>query len=1660
NVDTGDFDALGASDEWWRVWGVQPQGPEPENSAFMKACRPDYDRIGEHLGPGQALDLLDRLDDECRRREDMSRQFVVEVGSREVREGSVRTVRLAMASGQDLADAYGNRLDPGLPVGSDYQTFTVDRVRPRPVLSADVDTHDGPGPFNHFYITIDFGEPVNGTFSSRFVQLEGASRNGGWFSHGPGDRRYPLSIGPTGTGDIVVTIPAGAGVEDLAGNPNLAAEPLVIPYRPGALNLTAPPDRTFTAGVPVDVALPEAFRPPTDPTYELSGQDGAALPSWLSFDPATRRMSGTPQAAAPPVTLDYTARAGNAFRTVSFTVTVGGALSVPAPAHRTFTAGEAIQPLTLPAATGGKPPLRYALDGLPGGLEFDPDRRRLSGTPQAPGAATVTYRVTDANNAVATATFTVTVTPALVPGATLSATALTIPEGGSRTYTMVLNTRPQAEVWVMPMAQGNGLRVAPGRAVFTAANWDVPQTFTVSAAQDGDTGDETGSVGHAVHSGDRQYKGLAIGRVAVTVQDDDTVGITVSPTTLTIPEGEARTYEVRLGSRPSANVVVYVSISGDQSDGTEFICCGSSNVPFTPESWDFPRTFTVTAPQDEDADDGTLWVRHFSESADPAYHRIPIATVTAYAVDDDAGAPLTLGAPPDRAFTATRSIGTLQLPPAGGGTFRYTYGLSGQGGAALPTWLDFDPATRRMSGTPQAAAGAVTLAYTVNDGVTSVTQTFTVTVNAAPSLAAPAPQTYTAGTAIPALTLAAATGGTAPFTYALTGLPGGLSFNPASRRLTGTPQAAGASTVTYRVTDVYGASDTATFTVTVEAAAVDTNAPTVVSVERHDGANAQDELTNANSVTFRVTFSEVVQNVDTADFDASGAGDATTVTGTGTIYVVTVSGGNLATFNGAVGLTFAAGQNIQDGAGNALANTNPSGANESYTLDNTAPTVVSIDRQSSTPSDSNGLTNSDSLDFVVTFSEDVRNVDGSDFAATAGGNPTAGLLGTGAVYVVRLTGGTLANFDGTVGLTFAAGRNIQDPAGNALDATLPTGANYETYTLDNTAPTVTLTAPDDHDGSAAFNVTVTFSEDVTDFDDAADLTITSGALTSGAASITRNSATSYTANITPSGTTDVTVTAAAGAAVDGAGNASAASSTETVSYTAALSLTAPADQHWTEGEESTVNDVNLPAATGGTPPYTYAVSGLPPGVTYAAGGLEGAPTKRTTTGTNPVEYTATYTVTDDSGGTDNMAQAQFMITLYAEPAVAAQDDLTFTVGRPVDVTFGPVTGGYAPFDHQLLHWTTGVDVTLDGLTFDSTTGTLSGTPTTATSGALDVGYGVVDANFADSPFTRFNLTINAAPALAAVTDQTWPVGTPVDFDLPAATGGTAPFTYALTGTLPAGLTFNATADPPSITGTPTTAAAATTLSYTATDANGASPAAVTFDVTVAAVDTTAPTVLRIERHDGTSAQDELTRADSLQFRVTFSEAVQNVSADGSDFGASGTTGGGTGVTGSGTTRIVTVSGGDLNDYDGTVGLTFAAGQGIQDAAGNALTATLPSGASYQTYTLDNTRPTVLLAAEPGTHNGSSTINITFTFSEPVRGFVENDLTVTGATTSVFTGSDNDTRYGVTLTPSGNADATVRVQANRAQDAAGNSNAESATRTVLYLAPGAPGISVS
>ena len=248
---------------------------------------------------------------------------------------------------------------------------------------------------------------------------------------------------------------------------------------------------------------------------------------------------------------------------------------------------------------------------------------------------------------------------------------------------------------------------------------------------------------------------------------------------------------------------------------------------------------------------------------------------------------------------------------------------------------------------------------------------------------------------------------------------------------------------------------------TVAAASADTTAPGVTSIERQTPNSSP---TNADSVKWRVTFNEAVQNVDAGDFQVSGTAFTITVVSpvTGsetTTYDVTVSSGNLAGLDGTVTLSFASGHNIQDMAGNALAaSPTVGGTNDnSFVVDNTAPGVTSITRQ--TPATS--PTGADSLTWRVTFDEAVQHVNAADFRVSGTAatitvvSPVSGFETT--TYDVTVSSGNLAGLNATVTLSFANTHNIEDEAGNDL-ATSPTvsGTNHNTFVVQNTATSVTV----------------------------------------------------------------------------------------------------------------------------------------------------------------------------------------------------------------------------------------------------------------------------------------------------------------------------------------------------------------------------------------------------------------------------------------------------------------------------------------------------------------------------------------------------------------------------------------------------------------------------
>ena len=113
-----------------------------------------------------------------------------------------------------------------------------------------------------------------------------------------------------------------------------------------------------------------------------------------------------------------------------------------------------------------------------------------------------------------------------------------------------------------------------------------------------------------------------------------------------------------------------------------------------------------------------------------------------------------------------------------------------------------------------------------------------------------------------------------------------------------------------------------------------------------------------------------------------------------------------------------------------------------------AAAVVSIVRH--TPPAA--VTNADSLTWQVVFSKAVGEVDEADFVVSGTSADVTSVSGSATTWRVTVSGGNLATANGQVSLAFAANQNIEAADGNALDATLPSGTNYQSYMLDNMPP--------------------------------------------------------------------------------------------------------------------------------------------------------------------------------------------------------------------------------------------------------------------------------------------------------------------------------------------------------------------------------------------------------------------------------------------------------------------------------------------------------------------------------------------------------------------------------------------------------------------------------
>ena len=229
------------------------------------------------------------------------------------------------------------------------------------------------------------------------------------------------------------------------------------------------------------------------------------------------------------------------------------------------------------------------------------------------------------------------------------------------------------------------------------------------------------------------------------------------------------------------------------------------------------------------------------------------------------------------------------------------------------------------------------------------------------------------------------------------------------------------------------------------------------------------------------------------------------------------------------------------------------------------------------------------------------------------------------------------------------------------------------------------------------------------------------------------------------------------------------------------------------------------AASGGRPPYSWFIASgaLPAGLTLASstGTISGTPT---------VTGTSNFTVEVSDAQVQTATKAlSVTISSVSSPTVTTTSLPTGTVDASYNAALA-ASGGVTPYS-----WSITLGSLPAGLTLTSSTGAISGTPTTA--GTSNFTVRLTDAN-SQTASKALGITINPANT-PTITTASLPSGTVnVSYSTTlAASGGVTPYSWSITvGSLPAGLTL--TSSTGVISGTPTTAGTSN-FTVQVTDAN-------------------------------------------------------------------------------------------------------------------------------------------------------------------------------------------------------------------------------------------------
>ncbi|MDQ6739559.1 MAG: putative Ig domain-containing protein, partial [Actinomycetota bacterium] len=636
----------------------------------------------------------------------------------------------------------------------------------------------------------------------------------------------------------------------------------------------------------------------------------------------------------------------------------------------------------------------------------------------------------------------------------------------------------------------------------------------------------------------------------------------------------------------------------------------------------------------------------------------------------DTTASVTVGTPGTPVSITTTSLASAfvgtpysQTLTATGGMAPYTFSLIS---GTLPAGLTLNSSTGQIAGTPTAAVVNAPLTFQVTDSTAppqTATAAFTLTVSAPPGLAIATTSLANGSVNTPYSQTLTATGGKAPYTFALTSgtLPGGLTLNPATGLISGTPTAAATNaSLTFQATDsttptAFSATKTLTITIGSGTVAITTtslpeavvNQPYNVTLNAAGGTTpytwsivsgrlpsgfqldpSTGQISGTTAGVFDGIFTVQYRVTDSSPTPQTATASLTIIVGTGVLKITNTSLANgqvnapysqtLTATGGTGPLTFSVlpGSPLPNGLTLNAATGEISGTP-------TAPvSTLRVSFQVKDSSTTNPQTAQANLNLTITTGPPSITTTllpagtvGSAYSATvsaAGGTPPYTFSATG------LPAGLSINSSGRItGTPTTAGTSPVSVT--VKDSTTPTGqmatANLS-ITIASTQPTITAASLPAGTVGSAYSATVSATGGTPPY------TFSATGLPAG---LSINASGQISGTPATAGTSPVTVT------LTDSTSPTHQTATANLSITigATLAITTASLSAGTQGAaySATVN------ATGGTQPYTFSATGLPAGLTInASGQISGTPT---TAGTSPV----TVTLTDSTSPTHQTATA-------------------------------------------------------------------------------------------------------------------------------------------------------------------------------------------------------------------------------------------------------------------------------------------------------------------------------------------------------------------------------------------------------------------------------------